>query len=662
MLLAALLSVSSCARMGNPDGGWYDDTPPRVVSSSPNDKGTHVKQQRITIDFDEFIKLEDAQSKVIISPPQLEQPDIKASGRRIIVNLLDSLKSNTTYTIDFSDAITDNNEGNPMGNYTFSFSTGAEIDTFEVAGYVLNASDLEPVKGTLVGLYSVGDTIVPDTLKDDSIRTLWQQTPGYFFHRVPMARVSRSDSRGHFVIKGVAPGEYIVRALQDADGDYVFSQKSEAVAFSHDIVKPSSKPDVRQDTVWRDSLRIDNILRVPYTHFLPDDICLRSFQEPQTDRYLLKTERSEPNRIRMFFTYGSDSLPKLRGLNFDADSAFIVEASPKRDTITYWLRDTLLINQDTLKIERQYLATDTNGILALTTDTIEALPKVSYEKRLKAKQRELEQWQKEQDKKRKKDQPYDTIPPRQKLTPKLSTTSGIAPTQSIFIDFTTPLTRCDTAAFHLSEKVDSLFEPRPFRLTQERLRTYRLIAEWEMGKSYTLEIDSAAFEDIYGLTSDRYKADIKVNEADNYSTLTVNVSGLPEDLPPHTIIVELLDKSDKAVTQQPLSEGSVTFFYLNPGTYYLRAFTDFNGNGLWDTGCYDEGQQPELVFYSNEPVECKAKWDVSRNWNVTSQPLYLQKPDAVKKQKAEKQKQLRNRNADRAKEKGIPYPGQNIKI
>ena len=145
--------IYSCARMGTPDGGWYDDTPPSVVGSTPYDKGVNVKSRKVTINFDEYIKIEDAQNKVIISPPQIEQPEVKAAGRKIVVDLKDSLKENTTYTIDFSDAITDNNEGNPMGNYTFSFSTGDHIDTLEVSGYCLNAENLEPIKGMLVGLY-----------------------------------------------------------------------------------------------------------------------------------------------------------------------------------------------------------------------------------------------------------------------------------------------------------------------------------------------------------------------------------------------------------------------------------------------------------------------------------------------------------------------------
>ncbi len=125
-------AIISCARMGQPDGGWYDDDPPKVIGSNPADQSVGVKSKKITIYFDEFIKLEDATNKVIVSPPQLEVPEIKGAGKKIIVELEDTLKENTTYTIDFSDAISDNNEGNPMGNYTYSFSTGEQIDTFEV--------------------------------------------------------------------------------------------------------------------------------------------------------------------------------------------------------------------------------------------------------------------------------------------------------------------------------------------------------------------------------------------------------------------------------------------------------------------------------------------------------------------------------------------------
>jgi hypothetical protein len=193
LAIGCLLLAVGCARMGQPDGGWYDDDPPRVIASTPKDQETGVTSQKVAIYFNEYIKLADATQKVIVSPPQLEMPEIKGAGKKIIVELKDSLKPNTTYTVDFSDAISDNNEDNPMGNYTFTFSTGEQIDTFEVAGYVLDASNLEPVKGILVGLY--------DNLSDSAFKTK------------PLLRVSRTNGSGHFVIKGVAPGEYRVYGL-----------------------------------------------------------------------------------------------------------------------------------------------------------------------------------------------------------------------------------------------------------------------------------------------------------------------------------------------------------------------------------------------------------------------------------------------------------------
>ena len=454
--------------MGSPDGGWYDDTPPYVVSSSPDDKAAGVNSKRVVINFNEFIKLEDAQNKVIVSPPQLEMPDIKASGKRIIVALKDTLKENTTYTVDFSDAISDNNEGNPMGNYTFSFSTGQEIDTLEVSGYVLNAENLEPVKGILVGLYdNLSDTI---------------------FKKEPMIRISRTDSRGRFVVKGVAPGTYRAYALQDADGDFVYNQKSEMLAFSHETFEPSWKPDTRQDTVWRDSLHIADILRVPYTHFLPDDITLLAFTPVQDNRMLLKTERKEPEKLGFFFTYGHDDVPHIHGLNFEADSAFVIEPSLKKDTVYYWLRDTALINQDTLHMEVKYMMTDSAGVLVDKTDTLEMVAKVSYEKRMKELNKEIEKWQKEQEKKKKREEPYDSIMPQKFLDLRIKPSGSLHPYSRITIESPTPIERFDTAGIHLYVNVDSLWynAEYEFRQREENIRQYELIVDWKLGTEYSL--------------------------------------------------------------------------------------------------------------------------------------------------------------------------------
>ena len=620
--------------MGSPDGGWYDDDPPKVVRCEPNDQSVNVTTKKITIYFDEFIKLEDASNKVIISPPQLEMAEIKVAGKKVIVELQDSLKPNMTYSIDFSDAISDNNEGNPLGSYAYTFSTGERIDTFEVSGYVLDASNLEPVKGILVGLY--------DDLADSAFTTK------------PMLRVARTDGSGHFVVKGIAPGTYRAYALQDMDNNFRFGQRGEMVAFSHDTYEPSSKPDTRIDTIWRDSLHIDALLPVPYTHFLPDDIVLRAFTHLQTDRYLLKTERTNAEKMTMFFSYGHPELPLIKGLNFEADSAFVIETGEKQDTIHYWLRDTALVNQDTLRMEVTYMMTDTLGNLVSQTDTLEVLAKTSYEKRMKEKAKEIEKWQKEQDKKRKRDEPYDSIFPTKPLTPNIKIPSVMTPDAKVTVEMPSPLVRCDTSAVHLYSQIDSLWydaacEMKP---VPGSIRQFIISADWRADTEYSLEIDSAAFVDIYGLVSNKYKQGIKVKSLDEMGTLTLKLSGIADTLP---LRVLLLNKSGDAVKEVQAVNGVAKFNYVMPDKYYVSALVDRNGNGVWDTGEYDLDLQPEEVYFYPREIECKEKWDISQNWNLTAVPLYQQKPAAITKQKPDAQKKLKNRNAERAQKLGIPY-------
>lgn len=627
--------IAGCARMGQPDGGWYDDDPPRILGSTPEDQATNVTTKKITIQFDEYIKLADVTQKVIVSPPQLEMPEIKGAGKKIVVELKDTLKPNTTYTIDFSDAISDNNEGNPLGNYTFTFSTGEQIDTCEVAGNVLDASNLEPVKGILVGLY--------DDLSDSAFKTK------------PLLRVARTDGRGRFVIKGVAPGEYRVYALQDADGDYIFNQKSEMIAFSHQTYQPSSKPDIRQDTIWKDTLHIDNIIRVPYTHFYPDDIVLLAFQEIQTDRYLIKQpERTNADRFTLYFSYGNPQLPQIRGLNFDEKDAFILEANEKKDTLTYWLRDTMLVNRDTLEMELSYLMTDSAGVLVTQVDTVDVLAKTSYEKRQKERKKVIEEWTKKQEKQKKRGEDYDSIMPPVPLAVQYIVKTSMDPDFRVNFVMPSPLAKCDTSAIHLYTKIDSLWYRTPFEFYRQEssLRTYDFVAEWRPDTEYSLEIDSAAFVDIYGVASAAYKQGIKVKALDEYATLLFQLSGVSDT----TVIVELLDKGDRPIKKVRATNAQAEFFYINPAIYYARAFVDRNGNGVWDTGDYDKDLQAEEMYYYPQKIECKAKFDVTLSWNLTSTPRTRQKPTEITKQKPDKeQAKLRNRNADRARELGIEY-------
>lgn len=647
LLLFTLALVAACARMGNPDGGWYDETPPRVVGASPTEKATGVKTRKLHIRFNEFIKIENATENVVVSPPQLESPDIKAGGKSIDIELKDSLKANTTYTVDFSDAITDNNEGNPLGNYTYSFSTGEHIDTMEVSGWVLAAENLEPVKGILVGLYA--------NLADSAFRTQ------------PMLRVAKTDGRGHFVIRGIAPGKYRVYALQDVDGDYHLTQKGKEMAFNREIIVPSSKPDVRQDTLWRDSLRIDSISRVSYTHFLPDNIMLRAFTHVQTDRFFTKAERTLPECFSLVFTAGSNELPQLRGLNFNnAERAFIVMPTAKKDTITYWIKDSALINQDTLRMQMQYWSTDTTGQLRMKQDTIEILSKTPYAKRLKEKQKKAEEWKKAQDKAQKKGEPFETIMRPEALKVEVKVNNSIAPDENVRIELPTPLQSLDSTKVHLYSKRDTLWYEARYRIRVREggdslapvgtnllhKRWLELQAEWKPGVEYSFELDSLALTDIYGTTSGKIKQGFKVREDKEFATLAVSLTALTDS----NVVVQLLNGQDAVVKQTRALAGTANFYYLQPATYYLRLFVDRNGNGRWDTGDFYRGEEPETVYYFPEEIECKANWDATRTWNPTAKPLNEQKPGKITKQKPDKGKSIKRRNRERARELGIPLP------
>ena len=634
LYLIAFLVLASCAKMGQPDGGWYDETPPKVIGANPADGAVNVKAKKVNIYFDEYIKLDNPSEKVVVSPPQMEVPEIKTAGKSIVVSLVDSLKPNTTYTIDFSDAISDNNEGNPMGNFTYSFSTGEVIDTMEVSGYVLESENLEPIKGILVGLYA--------DQADSAFKTK------------PMLRVSRTDSRGRFVIKGIAPGSYRIYALQDMDGNYMYNQKSEKLAFTHDIIVPSSKPDVRQDTTWIDSLHIKSIDQVKYTHFLPDDIVLRAFTVPLTDRFFLKAERTKANYFSLFFSYGDSILPQIEGVNFNAENAFIIDANEKKDTITYWLKDTALVNQDTLRMNLTYRMTDSTGVLVNKTDSmVEILSKEPYAKRLKAEEKKLNDWTKKQEKLKKKGEPYDSIMPVEPLEVQVGVSSQLDPDKNILFTFPTPLAKADTAGIHLYAKHDTLWyrAPLEFKPVKNKSLEYMLRGEWRPDIEYSLEVDSAAFVDIYGLASKPIKQGFKVTSLDEYGTLLVNITSL-EDKP---LLVQLLNAQDQVIKEVKAVNGVAEFYYLKPEKYYMRLIVDSNDNGKWDTGDYDADQQAEEVYYYPDVIECKAKWDITESWDPTAMLLSRQKPGAITKQKPDKEKKVKNQNAERAKKLGIQY-------
>lgn len=655
----------SCANLGSPDGGPYDETPPKIVSTTPEYGSSNSKHKKIILEFDENIKMDNAAEKVIVSPPQLEQPEISASGKRITVELIDTLQPGITYTIDFADAIEDNNEGNPMGDYAFMFSTGEELDTMQVSGYVLDAQNLEPVKGIYVGLYALEDSLT-------------NQLADTVFKTKPFERISRTDSRGHFIVKGLKRCRYQAFALKDQDQTYSFTQKAEMLGFNNQTFIPSSKPDLRPDTVWHDSIHYDSIVMRGYTHFYPDDIVLLAFNEKLTDRYLLKYERPNLREFTLFFTNRSDSLPVIQGLNFNADHAFVVENNESNDTIKYWIRDSLVYNLDTLEISLTYQGTDTLGQLIEQCDTIPLVSKISKAQTDKQQREAYEKWVKEykaeqkkiqkrakmegqQDgaegenegqKKTKKSKDEDEeqeIPPMPEEFLDFKTTgSSLDPDKNFDLTFLDPIDSVYLDGIHFYEKVDTTLQECDyiFRKLESPHNAYRLYAEWIPSHEYVVEIDSGTFVSIYGKRNDSLHRNIKVKSLDAYSALFVKLVNVDT-----CAVVQLMSNTDKVVKSVRASEGKADFYYVNPGTYYLRMFVDRNDNGVWDTGSYDDQLQPEEVYYYPGSLELRAMWDMSQDWHPTSTPLFLQKPLKITKQKPDKEKQPKNRNAEREKNK-----------
>lgn len=685
-ILFVALFVVACANIASPDGGPFDEDPPKVVRTTPKYGAINTSTKKIVLEFNENVKIENATENVIISPPQIEQPEIEAVGKKITIKLIDSIKPNTTYTIDFADAIKDNNEGNPLGDYAFTFSSGGEIDTMQVSGNILDASNLEPIKGMMVGVYAIEEGV--------------EDVPDSIFRTKPLERVSRTDANGHFVIKGLKNCQYRVFALNDQNQNFMYDQKSEMIGFTSKRFEPTCKPDVQPDTIWHDSIHYDSIIYRGYTHFYPDDITLTAFTVSVQDRFLLKNERPQLNKFTLLFSAGSDTLPKITGLNFDAENAFVIDASEKNDTLNYWIRDSLIYNIDTLQMQLDYYATDTTGQLALMVDTLILASKISKAKMAKDKEKAFEEWAKKyrkeykaemkakereaeleseadgadedenseaddsdkpkkedrkskaDDKKKKKKLKDEDIlvPPMPEEFMELKVDpNSLDPDKNILITLPEPVDSVDLSKLRFFTKRDSIEVDAPhiFQKVEGKVLQYELLAEWQPDSTYFLVCDTGMFVNIYGKRSVEINKSIKVGSMDTYSTLFVELQNADT-----SAIVQLLDPSDKVVKTVESENGKADFYYIRPGKYYLRMFYDRNGNGVWDSGDYDKQLQPEEVFYYSKVMELKAQWEITEHFNPTSVPLAKQKPLAITKQKdSRKDKSKKSKNQQRLEEK-----------
>ena len=397
---------------------------------------------------------------------------------------------------------------------------------------------------------------------------------------------------------------------------------------------------------------IDTIKTVNYTHYYPDDIILRAFKAEDDRQYLKNSERDKLNHFILVFNAKADTLPEITGLNFDSRDAFVVEKTSRNDSICYWIKDSLLCEQDTLMMQLKYLATDTLNQLSLTTDTIYITNKQDKAQRQKAAEQAKQKEEKERKKKSKRGEKADFITVNPFLNAKVDAPSTLELGSNISISFDEPVVAIDTSAIHLQVMVDSLWQDLPYIFEADTVeyRKYWVIAPWEPEKEYQFSIDSLAFKGLYGLYTKKIKEmSLKTKAVADYGTIFLNLPQSPE-----YTIVELMEGDGKIVRRQPISNEKTADFYFLPAgkKYYLRLFYDKNKNGVWDAGSYEQHQQPEEVYYYPKSWEMKANFEFEETWIVDAVPWDRQKLDEIKKQKPEETKKIANRNAERLKRLG----------
>lgn len=603
-IIIAAAVMYSCANIGNPSGGPIDKTPPIFMRSNPTPNAVNVKDRKIEIFFDEIVTLKDPSTKIIVSPAQTEMPRMSALGRKVTVELVDSLLPNTTYTIDFSNSIQDNNEGNAIGNFAFAFSTGSVIDSMRVSGYVLDSRTLEPMQSVVVGLQS--------NLADSA------------FHKEKLQRVALTNDRGQFTIRNVSPGSYHIFALKDLDRDYKFGNPTEDIAFLDSIIVPSIGSREAADTVYNDLNEIDTIMRATRPAYFPNDILLSMFNEDRKSQYLANNLRVDSTRISLTFAAASDTLPSLSivGRNDVPDQWYTLERSQTNDTLTYWIRPPHLVSADTLMVATTYLRTDTASNLSWGTDTLKFT------------------FQRQKAKKKKKNEETDSLEQIRfmELHPLANGTQEVyAP---LLLQTGTPIERYSREAFHLQRKLqnDTIFYPAEIKSIALRdstlnRRDLMLKVDWEPGAAYTLAVDSLAMTDIYGLQTKPLKVDFNVRKMEEYGNIVFNIPAVRD-----SAIVELLDGTEKIVLRAPVKNHRAELLNLLPGKYYARLFIDRNGNGKYDTGNYDMHLQPEETVYYPGAINLKKNWDVEQTWDIYATPIDKQKPEAIKKNKPERKK------------------------
>ena len=526
-----ILTILGCASRGS---GPKDTTPPKLLKCTPENGATNVSSNKIQLTFDEIVLVQSTFEKVLISPPQTSMAIIKASGHKVNVNLQDSLRPNTTYTIDFTNSIVDNNERNELDGFTFSFATGDFIDTLKLSGTIIDAETLNPIPNIVVGIHS--------NLNDTA------------FTSKPFDRITKTNNEGKFTINNISEGQYHVFALADIGSNYYFDIRTEQIAFDDSIYTPICTTEITYDTISHyaitdsannivDStqLFIDSIIK-KYNHsYTPDNIILFAFTEKNNRQYLSKSSRTERHKLTLEFGSTCDSLPILKPLNI-ADSIFTytLQLSANKYTLTYWLTDTLAWQQDTLQIETTYQKREDS--IYWQTDTIT----FSYRAPKTNKKKNEDKTQQHK---------------YHKISSNKSTSFDVYIPFILTFDVPTTMTPNDTTWYRLQEKVDTNWVDLDAKLVKGDSigLKYQIEYEWKPATDYQLIVDSALFTSFVGMATQKEIFDFKTKSLEEYAVLIFELTNYTGKE-----VIQILNKDDKVIRQQAATDAKVKFEYMKP--------------------------------------------------------------------------------------------------
>jgi len=221
--ILSLAIISGCAKRGNPTGGPIDSLPPVLVNANPKLNTTNFESEEIRLTFDEFVKLDKVQDQLIISPPleknAYEIRPLTGVTKKVFLKFIDSLDVNTTYTINFGNSIKDNNEGNPLTFFNYTFSTGETIDSLYVKGNISDAYNIETDEYVSIHLYRIDSTL------NDSI--IYIKQPTY---------VSNSLDSTSYIFQNLKEGKYHIIAMKDVDNNYFFDPFYDKIGFIDSLI------------------------------------------------------------------------------------------------------------------------------------------------------------------------------------------------------------------------------------------------------------------------------------------------------------------------------------------------------------------------------------------------------------------------------------------